>query len=171
MYLEKSIEFKLKCSAGNIEKSTQKSAAFLRCHGCSDKTIHSQVRIIRELILCTQKFDTPAFSEIEMSVQLRIETDSITVEVKKSVNKSSYDKLAELDKIIQWIRGYQDPFEHYPIVFPETASALHTAEASALRLSRLAYETNAMIDFYVSEDNVLNLSAVQSRSVDSKIIG
>lgn len=166
MLTVKSIEFKLKSDGSDIEKLAQKSAAFLKFHGCSDDTIRTQIMILRELIRSSKKFDRPSFSEIDMSVQLQIETDSITVEVKKPVNESTYGKLAELDKTIQRIRGHQDPFEPYLIKLAETADASPTEETNALRLSRLVYETNAMIDFYVSEDSVLNLSAVQSLSAE-----
>jgi len=171
MLTEKSIEFKFKSTGRDIEKLAEKSAAFLKFHGCSDDTIRTQIMIIRELIMSGKKFDRHNFSEIEMSVQLQIETDSITVEVKKTVNESAYGKLAELDKTIQRIRGCQDPFEPYLINLAETADASPIEETNALRLSRLAYETNAMIDFYVSEDSVLNLSAVRSLKAESTNVG
>jgi hypothetical protein len=116
--------------------------------------------ILRELIISGKKFDNLRPSEFEMSVQLHIENNTITVEVKKSVCESAYGKLEALDKTIQWIRGYQDPLEDYMINFAEGPGASPLAGTNGLGLARIAHQANAIIDFYVSEDNVLNLSAV-----------
>jgi hypothetical protein len=70
--------------------------------------------------------------------------------------------LADLDKTIQWIRGYQDPLEQYMINLSESSGASHLAGTNGLGLARIAYEADAIIDFYVSEDNILNLSAVSN---------
>jgi hypothetical protein len=116
--------------------------------------------ILRELIISGKKFDNLRPSEFEMSVQLHIENNTITVEVKKSVCESAFGKLEALDKTIQWIRGYQDPLEDYMINFAEGPGASPLAGTNGLGLARIAHQANAIIDFYVSEDNVLNLSAV-----------
>lgn len=169
--MEKSIKFKSSSNAGDIEKLAKKSAAFLKFHGCSDDTIGTQIAILRELIVCGKKFGSQNFSGIEMSVQLQIETDSITVEINQPVNALTCGKLAELDRTIQRIMGCQDHFVPYLINKAESADASPFDQPSASRLSRLAYETNAMIDFYVGEDGVLNLSAVRSLKDEGINIG
>jgi len=160
--MKKTIEFELKSCGEEIEKLAQKSGEFLKTQGCSDDTIQAQIMILRELIMSGKNFGDGRSSEFEMTVHLQMENDSITVEVRKPVGESSFGKLEELDRIIQWISGYQDPFEPYMVKLAQTAGASRVAGTSGLRLARLAYEANAFIDFYVSEDNILNLSAVRN---------
>jgi hypothetical protein len=136
----------------------------LKSKGYSDDIIETQIMILKELIISSKEFDDLRPSEFEMSVQLHIEDNAITVEVKKPVCESAYGKLEELDKTIQWIRGYQDPLEHYMINLAEASDAFHFAGTNGLGLARIAHEAHAVVDFYVSEDNVLNLSAVSNLS-------
>ena len=164
--MTKTMEFSLKSNGGEIKKLERKSSNFLKYHGYSNDTIQAQIMILRELIISGKKFDNLRPSEFEMSVQLHIEDNTITVEVKKSVCESAYGKLEELDKTIQWIRGYQDPLEHYMINLAEASGASTIAGINGLGLAIIAREADAMIDFYVSEDNVLNLSAVSNLNAE-----
>ena len=162
MPMKKTMEFSLRSNGGEIQKLEQKSSNFLKYHGYSDDTIQDQIMILRELIISGKKFDDLGPSGFETSVQLHIEDNTITVEVKKLVCESTYGMLADLDKTIQWIRGYQDPLEQYMINLSESSGASHLAGTNGLGLARIAYEADAIIDFYVSEDNILNLSAVSN---------
>ena len=160
MPIKKTMEFSLKSNGGEIKKLERKSSIFLKSKGYSDDIIETQIMILKELIISSKEFDDLRPSEFEMSVQLHIEDNAITVEVKKPVCETAYGKLEELDKTIQWIRGYQDPLEHYMINLAEASDASHFAGTNGLGLARIAHEADAVVDFYVSEDNVLNLSAV-----------
>ena len=160
------MEFSLKSKGGEIKKLERKSSNFLKSKGYSDDIIETQLMILKELIISSKEFDDLRPSEFEMSVQLHIEDNTITVEVKKPVCESDYGKLEELDRTIQWIRGYQDPLEQYMINLAEASGASHIAETNGLGLARIAHEADAIIDFYVSEDNVLNLSAVSNLNAE-----
>ena len=166
MLIKKTMEFSLKFNCGEIKKLERKSSNFLKSKGYSDDIIETQIRILKELIISSKEFDDLRPSEFEMSVQLHIEDNAITVEVKKPVCESDYGKLEELDKTIQWIRGYQDPLEHCMTNLPEASGVSHIAETNGLGLARIAHESDAIIDFYVSEDNVLNLSAVSNLNAE-----
>jgi hypothetical protein len=166
MPMKKTMEFSLKSNGDEIKKLEQKSSYFLKYEGFSDDTIQTQIMILRELIISGKKFDDLRPSEFEMSVQLHIEGNTITVEVKKSICESAYDKLEELDKTIQWIRGSQDPLERYMINFARASGASNIAGTNGLGLARITQEADAIIDFYVSEDNILNLSAVSDLNAE-----
>jgi hypothetical protein len=166
MPMKKTMEFSLGSNGGEIQKLEHESSNFLKYHGYSDDTIQAQIMILRELIISGRNFDDLGPSGFETSVQLHIEDNTITVEVKKSVCESACGMLAELDKTIQWIRGYQDPLEHYMINLAEASGASHLAGTNGLGLARIAYEAGAIIDFYVSEDNILNLSAVSNLNAE-----
>ncbi|MGA8185741.1 MAG: hypothetical protein WB819_19100 [Terriglobia bacterium] len=169
--MDKSIEFELKYNSGETEKLEQKCTKFLKYHGCPDVTIQAQIMILRELIISGEKLDGRRSAEFEMTVHLHMENDSITVEIRKPVDESTYGKLQELDKTIQWIRGCQDPLEPYMLKQDATADTSHISGSSGFALARLAHEANAIIDFYVSEDNILNLSAVRNLDADGINVG
>ena len=166
MPMKKTMEFNLKSNIGEIKKLEQKSSNFLKYHGYSDDTVQAQIMILRELLISGKKFEDLRPSEFQTSVNLHIEDHAITVEVKKSVCESAYSKLEDLDKTIQWIRGYQDPLENYTINLAAAYGTSHITGTNALGLARIAHEADAIIDFYVSEDNILNLSAVSNLNAD-----
>lgn len=96
-----------------------------------------------------------------MSVHIYIEEKTITAEVRKAVEEPASDnQLQALDKTIQWIRGYQDPFEPFMVSAWQTSESNSDSDSNSFGLAKIAYEAGAILDFYVSEDNVLNLSAV-----------
>ena len=160
MPTKKTMEFSLKSNGDEIKELEQKSSYFLKYQGYSDDTIQTQILILRELINSCKQFKDLRPSEFEIFVQLHIENNTITLEVKKSVCESAYGKLEDLDKTIQWIRGSQDPLERYMTNLAEASDVSHIAGTNGLGLARITQEADAIIDFYVSEDSILNLSAV-----------
>jgi len=91
------------------------------------------------------------------------------VEVRQAVEKSFQRQLDELDKTIQWIRVYGDPFEPYMKKLREECENPNNHKANGIGLARIAYEAGAILDFFVSEDNILNLSAVRNLNGDCRI--
>ena len=164
--MDQSIDFKCDYSAGETQKLEQALCRLLEHHGYKDYTIRTQLMILRELIISGETLDGRKRSESEMTVHLHIENDSIIVEIKKPVDESVYDRLQELDKTIQWIRGCQDPLAPGMLRPAETADNSHIAGPNCFALARLAQKENAVIDFYVSEDNILKLSAVRKLKAD-----
>ncbi len=169
--MTKSIRFNLKPDGHEIETVREKGSDFLKAHGFSDDTVQTQMTILHQLISSGRKFDNLMAPENEMTVLLLIEKNAIIVEVSKPVNESSYSQLNELDKTIQWIRrwGYQDPFEPYTIKCREVTGNRQNFEAVGFELARIAYEWGAVLDFYVSEDSILNLSAVRSLDLEKHL--
>ena len=167
--MKKSILFTLKLNDNEIDKAGKKGSNFLKSHGFSNETVQAQIMILRELINNGKKFETPSSSDSEMTVFLLVEEKAITVEVRKAVEESSQRQLNELDKTIQWIRGYQDPFEPYMKKLREKSENSTNRDANGIGLARIAYEAGAILDFFVSEDNILNLSAVRSLNGDCRI--
>ena len=168
MPMAKSIRFNLKPDEYEIETVREKGSDFLIAHGFSDDTVQTQMTILHQLISSGKKFDNLMTSENEMAVLLLIEKNAIIVEVSKPVNESSYSQLDELDKTIQSIRrwGYQDPFEPYKADYSKICNNSQDFEAEGFELAKIAYEEGAILDFYVSEDSILNLSAVRNLDGD-----
>jgi hypothetical protein len=89
----------------------------------------------------------------------------ITVEVINPIDPTdtgAHNHLKRMDKTVQWIRGYQDPFEAYVEKLKEVSRRPLNDEESGLGLVRIAYEGKAILDFFVSEEGSLNVSAVSN---------
>lgn len=102
-------------------------------------------------------FPTPE-SEIQLSV--RKKKNRIVIEVKNQIKESELSHLKRLDAKIQWIRGYQNPFEAYVERLKEISNKNLAEGESGLGLVRIAYEGQSILDFYLNEDNLLAVSAV-----------
>lgn len=159
--MKDSIEFNLKPIGFEIEKAGEKGERFLKSHGLSDDRIRTQIMVIRELIKSGRTFDDHNSAGTEMSINISVEEKTVTIEVRQPVNEfAHYDQLQALDKTIQWIRGYQDLFTALMMKTEHSAPYCHDRDSNSLGLAKIAYEAGAILDFYVSEDNILNLSAV-----------
>ena len=81
------------------------------------------------------------------------------MEVTNPFDESCRADLETLDRLVQWIRGHQDPFEAYLEKLEEVSRKPLQDETSGLGLARIAYEGGALLDFFVDERNFLNVSA------------
>jgi hypothetical protein len=162
MHTENSITFNLSPDGRGIETAGQKGSRFFKTKGFSKEAVDIQMMILKELINSGLKYGTSRTKRDDLAVNISIEENTITFEVKNSVDETCCDRLKELDKTIQFIRGYQDPFEAYTL--KQKGKILDTSgnEPDGLGLARIAYEGNAILDFFVSEDNILNLYAVRN---------
>jgi len=159
--MKNSIEFRLKPNGSEIAKVGEKGESFLKAHGLSDDHVQKQIMVIKELINSGKTFDNQKPAGNEMSVHLYIEDKTVTAEIRKAVKASGSDnQLQALDKTIQWIRGYQDPFAPFMVSAWQASGPTSHSDSNSFGLAKIAYEAGAILDFYVSEDNVLNLSAV-----------
>lgn len=162
MAMKKSIEFNVKPNWEEIETVRNESAEFLQSHELADDTVHSLTMIISELIENGIKYGNFKLVENKVGVLINIETNIVTIEVINPVDESAFQHLCRLDKTIQWIRGYQDPFEAYIERIKEVSKKpLYDAE-SGIGLVRIAYEGKALLDFFVNEHNILNVSVVSN---------
>lgn len=167
--MAKSIQFNLRQNGCEIETVREEGSNFLKSHGFSEDTVETQMTILHQLISSGRKFDNSVASKNEMTVLLLIEENSIIVEVSKPIDESSYSRIDELDKTIQSMRswGYQESFKSHAIGHREPGGDNSQAsEAAGFELAKIVYEEGAVLDFYVSEDKILNLSAV--RNLDGK---
>ena len=96
----------------------------------------------------------------KVDIMLNISKNEITIEVINPVDDSAQKHLKQLDKTIQWIRGYQDPFEAYIEKLKEISKRPLKDMESGLGLVRIAYEGKAALDFFVEDNNILNVSAI-----------
>ena len=166
MTMNSEIKFDLEPTFQDIENAGDKGRSFLKSHGFSDNSIQAPIMILREFIKNSIKHGrfTPRSNKI--TVCIHIGKNTFTIEVKNPVDETCYESLRELDQIIQFIKGYQDPFEPYAIKLGEVSNYPHYSDSTGLNLVRLAYSGQAHLDFFVGDDNILNMTAVGN--LDSK---
>ena len=159
---KRSIEFKIDPDWDEIEKVRNDSVEFLQSQDLTDDTIHSLSMVISELIENGIKYGNFKVVENKVVIVINIERNTITIEVFNPIDKSAHKHLQRLDKTLQWIRGYQDPFEAYIERLKEVSKRSLDDKESGLGLVRIAYEGKAMLDFFVGDENLLNVSVISN---------
>jgi len=146
-----------------VERVRKLSAKFLRSHNLSNDTVNSVVMVISELTENAIKYGNFKKAKDKVQVSIQIYENDIMAEVVNPVAVSEYRHLKRLDQTIQWIRGFQDPFEAYIEKLKEVSRKSFDDEESGLGLVRIAYEGRAILDFYVGENDILNVSAISNK--------
>jgi len=146
-----------------IEPLRLQAHDFFGSHGLSRNTVQSLVMVLGELLENSVKYGSYKTADSPIQISIHIGKKIVTIEVTNPIDDSNLDDLKRLDWMIQWVRGYQDPFEAYIERLKEVAKKpLHDKE-SGLGIVRIAYEGDVILDFFVSEDNLLTVSAVLTR--------
>ncbi len=128
------------------------------------ETAFSLTMVTQELLENAVKYAHFAASEDCVQLDIRGGTDALTIEVRTPLSEEP-NALFRLDLMVQWIRGFQNPFEAYVERLKQVAALAPSESVSGLGLVRIAYEGRCLLDFYVTDQNVLAMSAVY-RSVD-----
>ena len=164
--MKNTLEFKLKPTSREIKKAGEKGTCFFKSHGFSDDMVQVQLMILRELIKNGIKYGKSNPPPYNVTVHLHLAENTVIIEVMVPVDDTCSDRLISLDKTILFIKGYQDPYEPYAML---KRNCHNDGEANGIGLARIAYKGKADLDFYVSEDNILNLSAVRNLNGDLRI--
>jgi len=143
-----------------IEEVRIECDSFLKDHNFSENESHSIVMIISELMENSIKYGDFSNTDTMVEISINIHKNQVLIEVLNPVTDSDKHHLQKLDRTIQWIRGYQDPFEAFIERLRHVSKKpLHDIE-SGLGLVRIAYEGKAVLDFFVDDKNLLNVSAI-----------
>ncbi len=143
-----------------IENARITGDQFLTQSGVPAAKVQAVTMVISELIENAIKYGCYSLSEDKIVAKIRIDESMITVEVLHPVEKGNYRHLKELDRSIQWIRGFQNAFEAYIEKVQEVSKKPIEDDESGLGLARIAYEGQSILDFFLNEDNQLSVSAV-----------
>lgn len=160
MASKKAIDMTISPNWDQIEEVRRKTRSFLKNHGFSKELIDAVTMVSSELVENGMKYGFFEGPENGLTVNLHIQEKNVIVEVTHPTNASAAPHLRRLDKTIQWIRGFQDPFQAYLEKLKEVARRPINDSESGLGLVRIAYEGKSIIDFFVAEDNALNVSAI-----------
>ena len=143
-----------------IESVRQTADQFLTQTGISAEKIQAGTMVISELIENAIKYGCYSLPEDKIVAELRIDESMITIEVLHPFEKDNFQQLKKLDRAIQWIRGFQNPFEAYIEKVQEISKKPLEDDESGLGLARIAYEGQSILDFFLNEDSQLSVSAV-----------
>jgi hypothetical protein len=157
--MEKSLKIDVKPTWEDADRVREKSHDFLIAHGLSQDVAYALSMTTCELFENAVKYGDFGNGEDTVYVSVELGDKEITIEVKNPVREKS-EYLVELDKTIQWIRGFQNPFQAYAEKLKEISEKKLKDGESGLGLVRIAYEGQAILDFYIDERNVLAVSAV-----------
>jgi hypothetical protein len=143
-----------------IEEAREASSNLLESNKYSRDTIDAISMIARELLENAVKYGNYENSVSKISLTLTLEKRYIIVEVSNPIREDKNIHLRKLDKTIQWIRGFQNPFEAYISRLKYVAVKPLDSFESGLGLVRIAYEGQGILDFIVDEEYSVHVSAV-----------
>jgi hypothetical protein len=160
MASRKAMDMTLRPHWDQIEEVRIKTRAFLKNHGLAKELIDALTMVSSELVENGVKYGCFEDPEHGLTFNLHIVEKHVIVEVTHPTSSNAAHHLRRLDRTIQWIRGFQDPFQAYLEKLKEVARRPINDSESGLGLVRIAYEGKSIIDFFVAEDNALNVSAI-----------
>jgi hypothetical protein len=132
--------------------------------GFDDDATYQLAMVTQELLENAVKYGAFRADE-RISLEVRAARDDVTIEVKSRVAGDDAH-VRRFDRMVQWIRGFQDPFEAYVERMKAVSTQPYSNGESGLGLTRVAYEGRCMIDFYVDDEGVLAVSAVYRSGVE-----
>ncbi len=156
------LELQLRPVWDEIERARTECRAFLQKLGSSDEIQDSVCMITSELIENAIKYGHFSSAANEFSFKIEAGPDGMLLQSKSPLPSAGIaDNLKRLDSIIQWIRGFQSPFEAYLERLKLVAAQPLEDNESGLGLTRIAYEGEAILDFYIDQGDILYVSALQ----------
>lgn len=146
----------------DIDRARDEAVAFLHQQQLHPSIVDAVGMVVGELLENGVKYGRHGSgAPIEYSVT--VAPDAVTVEVLSPAVEDDDPHLQRLDRTIQWIRGYQNPFEAYIETLKNIARRPLDDRESGLGLVRIAYEGKSILDFYLTDDNRVAVSAIYRR--------
>jgi hypothetical protein len=158
--MDKIIQGMIKPEWDEIHRARDECHAFLADNELSDEVIDAIIMVMHELLENALKYGNYERSDATITYTMKIGGKNIIIEVTNPIFVDESQDFKMLDKTIQWIRGYQNPFEAYIEKLKKVSVMSLEDKESGLGLVRVAYEGQAIIDFYVRDDNQISVSAV-----------
>lgn len=138
-----------------------RAAQYFASSGLSEDAANTYTMVVCELVENGIKYGQAIEGE-HGSVQVHVEVKNrtVTIQVTNAVGKTTRNHLPDLDRTIQWVRGYQDPFQAFVERMKEISREPVNLPKSGLGIVRVAYEGRAALDFILGEDDRLSVLAV-----------
>jgi hypothetical protein len=149
-----------------VKATWEPCRAMLGRAGLNDDESYQLAMVAQELLENAVKYGAYRGGE-RIALEVRVAAEDATVEVKSRVGVDDAH-LRRFDQRIQWIRGFQDPFEAYVERMKIVSAQPYSNGESGLGLTRIAYEGRCMLDFYVDDESTLAVSAVYRRGPEAE---
>lgn len=147
-----------------LEVVRDQTLSFLLERKVDKDTSEAVAMVAAELLENAVKYGIFRRDDDAIELAVRLEDEVITTEVCNPLSPAQMLHVSRLDMMIQWIRGFQDPFEAYLERLKEVSSQTFDRVDSGLGLVRIAYEGGSVLDFFIREQNILAVSAVHPRT-------
>ncbi|MDP1824276.1 MAG: hypothetical protein Q8L48_13565 [Archangium sp.] len=133
-------------------------AFFIEC-GLDGNEAYAMAMTASELMENAIKYGTWTRDDDVLSLAIEVSPRAVVVEVENPVIDDPAS-VRRLDDRIQWMRGFQSPFQAYVERLKQVSSQSYQEGESGLGLCRIAYEARCLLDFYVTGTGRLAMSAV-----------
>jgi hypothetical protein len=160
--MERALHIKMKPEWEVIPTAWDPCERHLRAHGLAGDEAYGLCMVVQELLENAVKYGRYVAGAPPIELELDVGPREVTIEVKHPVGVDS-EHLREFDRAVQWIRGFQDPFEAYVERLKLASAQAWGSGRSGIGLTRIAYEGRCALDFYVDPSNLLAVSAVWRR--------
>lgn len=133
---------------------------YLAEQGVDPEASYALCTVVLELLENAVKYGGFPSDNDRIKLEVRTHENALTtIEVRTPLSGDTAH-LRRLDRMLQWIRGFQDPFEAYVERLKEVAATPFSESETGLGLVRIAYEGQCILDFIVDDSNELAMSAV-----------
>jgi len=160
-YAGRVVDLRIRPEWQAVEATWESCRAALARAGLQGDEAYALAMVAQELVENAVKYGANGPAD-EVHLGIEVSPEEVTVEVKSRVGVDGAH-LRRFDETIQWIRGFQDPFEAYVERLKLVSSQPYAHGKSGLGLARIACEGRCVLDFYVDETNTLAVSAVYRR--------
>ena len=157
--MAESLELQFLPDWDTIQQAWDPCMRYLGERGLDSDAAYALCMVTQELLENAVKYGAFGAGEERIGLQLSGGTGAVTIEVQSPLDTDP-TRLQQLDTMIQWIRGFQSPFEAYVGRLKEVAGRSWENCESGLGLVRMAYEGQCILDFFTDDSNVLAMSAV-----------
>lgn len=156
------LELRVTSDWTEMGRVNQAVSDFLAGCGLPTEDVDKYTMVVCELVENGIKYGHFNQEKDAVSVRVWIAGRTISVLVTNPVGNYSRTYLSELDRTIQWVRGFQAPFEAYIARMKAISREPLETDKSGLGLVRITYEGRAMLDFYLDENDTLSVSAISN---------
>ena len=156
------LELRVVSDWAEVGRVNQEVGDFLSAAGLSQEGVDKYTMVVCELVENGIKYGHFGKGKDVVNVRIWIDGGTISVLVSNPIGNYTQTYLSELDRTIQWVRGFQAPFEAYIARMKAISREPLDNDKSGLGLVRITYEGQAMLDFYLDENDTLSVSAVSN---------
>ncbi|MGB8931466.1 MAG: hypothetical protein WCC48_09505 [Anaeromyxobacteraceae bacterium] len=160
--MDSALNLQLRPDWDAIRETWDRCGRHFESNGLTRDEAYGLCMVVQELLENAVKYGRFTAGKPPVELALDVTPQEVTVEVKSPVGVGSTE-LAEFDRTIQWIRGFQDPFEPYLERLKLASAQAWGSGVAGLGLTRVAYEGRCVLDFYVDASDTLAVSAVWRR--------